>query len=273
MTIETEPIHRRLEFAIKAADAAGSLILDYYQQPDLKVEQKRDLSPVTDADRGAEQMLRERIADAFPRDGLLGEEFGTQDGDNGFRWILDPIDGTQAFIHGVPLFGTLIGLEQEERLVLGVCRFPALDEVLYAAVGQGAWWQIGQGPPRAAHVSRVADISKALVCYTEISGWQATGRIATMQRIAASAGLMRGWSDCYGHMLVATGRADVMLDPLLNEWDGAALVPIVEEAGGHFVGFDGNRSIRSGNGISVNAALKDDVIALLAPSFPDQSVV
>lgn len=253
----------RLEFALAAARKASTLILGFYQSESLAVEAKRDSSPVTAADRGAEELIRSEIEQAFPGDGVLGEELGESPSSNGFRWILDPIDGTKSFIHGVPLFGTLIGLEFEDRMVLGVCRFPALQEVVYAAEGQGAWWQIGEGAPRRARVSPVDRLSEALFCVTTISGWERIGRYDAFERIRSAAKLTRGWGDCYGHALVATGRADVMVDPLMNPWDAAALVPIVQEAGGHFCDWTGRTSIHSGNGISVNAALKETVLDLL----------
>ena len=261
--MESEELRQRLEFAVQATREASERILAYYQQPQLVVERKRDLTPVTGADRSAEELLRQRISNEYPDDGILGEEFSEKAGRNDCRWFLDPIDGTKAFIHGVPLFGTLVGLECGEEMVLGVCRFPALNEVVYAARGQGAWWQIGDAQPSQAHVSEVSAIVDATVVYTEIEGWQETGRIRKLLSLAETAELTRGWGDCYGHMLVATGRADVMLDPILNDWDAAALVPIVEEAGGHFLDWHGHPSFRSGNGFSVNAALKTDVIALL----------
>jgi histidinol-phosphatase len=253
----------RLEFALGTARRASELILGYYQSESLAVESKRDSSPVTAADRGAEELIRKDIAREFPGDGVLGEELGETPSSNGFRWILDPVDGTKSFIHGVPLFGTLIGLEFNERIVLGVCRFPALDEVMYAAVGSGAWWQVGNAAPRPARVSPVDRLSEALFCVTTISGWERIGRYDAFERIRTEAKLTRGWGDCYGHALVATGRADVMIDPLMNPWDAAALVPIVQEAGGHFCDWTGGTSIYAGNGISVNAALKQTVLNLL----------
>lgn len=256
----------RLDFALDAARRAGELILGYYQRQELPVERKRDRSPVTAADRGAEQQLRTAIGAAFPNDGILGEEYGETLGQNAYRWILDPLDGTKSFIHGVPLFGTLIGLEYDGECIVGVCRFPATNEVVYAAAGCGAWWQQGDSPPREARVSRIARLSEALFCTTTITGWQKIGRQDAFERMCASCGLARGWGDCYGHMLVATGRADVMVDPQLHPWDAAALVPILEEAGGSFVDWTGMCTIHAGNGVSVNAALKEAVLELLRPN-------
>ncbi|MDB5389441.1 MAG: inositol monophosphatase [Planctomycetaceae bacterium] len=257
-------LQARLDFALNAYAAAKTLILGYYQAAELEVERKRDSSPVTAADKGAEQLLRAEIAQKFPGDGVLGEEFGDTPGSSGFRWILDPIDGTKSFIHGVPLFGTLIGLEYEGQCVLGVCGFPALEEVVYGATGLGAWWQRGAAAPRRAWVSKVETLSEALFCCTSIQRWDTIGRRDAFDSLVSKAQLARGWGDCYGHALVATGRADVMVDAGLNPWDGAALVPIIREAGGHFVDWKGQPTIYGGNGVSVNAHLKDEVLAILA---------
>jgi histidinol phosphatase-like enzyme (inositol monophosphatase family) len=254
----------RLQFALDVARRAGELILGHYQSDGLAVDAKHDSSPVTAADRGAEELIRRAVATEFPGDGVLGEEFGELAGSNGLRWILDPVDGTKSFIHGVPLFGTLIGLEADGRVVLGVCRFPALGEVVYAAKGLGAWWQVDSALPRPARVSAVDRLSEALFCVTTISGWERIGRYETFEALRSRCKLTRGWGDCYGHALVATGRADVMVDPLMNVWDAAALLPILEEAGGHFVDWEGRPAIDSGNGVSVNHALRDEVLEILA---------
>ena len=256
-------LDERLAFALSAAREAGSLILNHYQNSDLAVELKGDRSPVTAADRGAEQLLRDRIAERYPDDGVLGEEFEDRESASGFRWILDPVDGTQSFVHGVPLFGTLIGLESDERMVLGVCRFPALDEVVYAATDSGAWWQVANKQPKRARVTATSKLSDALFCTTTITGWQSEHQRSVFTRLCARTRLTRGWSDCYGHMLVATGRADLMVDPVMNPWDAAALLPIVQQAGGHFLGWNGEASIHTGDGISVNDALKDSVLEVL----------
>jgi histidinol phosphatase-like enzyme (inositol monophosphatase family) len=263
MSPSSADLQARLDFALAAARSASEFILRYYQDAGLAVERKRDSSPVTEADRGAERLLRQEIERQFPGDGVLGEEYGDSPGSSGYRWILDPVDGTKSFIHGVPLFGTLIGLEFERQCVLGVCRFPAMDEVVYGARGLGAWWQQGSAAPRRAQVSNVADLSQALFCITTITGWDRAQRRETFDRLCAAAGLTRGWGDCYGHALVATGRADVMIDPAMNPWDAAALLPILQEAGGSFVDWNGEPTIYSGNGLSVNAALKEQILEML----------
>jgi len=263
MTIDQSQLRQRLDFAVEASQKASELILDYYQVADLSVEMKEDQSPVTEADRNAEQLIRDLIGDEYPEDGILGEELSEKLSQNSFRWILDPVDGTKPFVHGVPLFGTLIGLEYETEVVLGVARFPALNEVVFAARGTGTWWQVGDEDPRQTHVTAVDDLSDALFCFTDVEGFIQIDRLDAFERLVRSTRISRGWGDCYGHILVATGRAEVMVDPLLNEWDAAALLPIVEEAGGCFMDWTGKASIYSGNGLSVNKALRDVVLNVL----------
>jgi histidinol phosphatase-like enzyme (inositol monophosphatase family) len=258
-----DPIQTRLTHAVDMARAAGELILRYYQHPELAVEQKADASPVTIADRQAEQLLRERIHDAFPDDAILGEEFGELRGTSGWRWILDPVDGTKSFVHGVPLFGTLIGVEKDGRAEIGVCLMPALKEIVYAASGRGCWWQQADAEPVAARVSPVAKLSDALLCYTSYGYFASAGETAVFEALRDRCRLSRGWGDCYGHLLVATGRADVIVEPQLHPWDAAALIPLVREAGGHFLDWAGRESFETGNGLSVNAALRDEVLAIV----------
>ncbi len=253
---------KRLDHARAAALEAGRLILGYYQSSGLTVDRKRDSSPVTIADRRAEEFLRAGIAREYPGDGILGEEFGEQPGTSGFRWILDPLDGTKSFIHGVPLFGTLVGVEFEKQCVIGVCHIPVLGETAWAAKGLGAWWQPAGAAARPAKVSSVARLPESLFCFTTVQGFARIGREDAFEALVAAAGIARGWGDCYGHILVATGRAEVMVDPLMNVWDAAALIPIVEEAGGHFIDWNGEATAHSGNGISVNAALRDEVLRI-----------
>lgn len=256
-------LQSRLEVALTAAAEAGELILKYYQSSDLTVDVKSDESPVTAADRGAEDLIRERLGEAFPEDGILGEERDDKPSANGYRWILDPIDGTKPFVRGVPLFGTLLGLEHDGEMVAGVCRFPALNEVVYAANGTGTWWKTGNAAPRQTHVSEVDSLPEATFCFTEVSSWSRFEQHPRFEELCRSTVMSRGWGDCYGHAMVATGRADVMVDPAMSPWDIAALIPIVREAGGYCGGWNGEPSMHVGNGVSVNAALKPQVLDLL----------
>ena len=263
MTDPGNQLADRLDFALRAAREAQSLILRYYQNADLAVDLKGDLSPVTSADRGAEELIRKLIEREFPDDGILGEEFGEQTGNSGFRWILDPVDGTKSFVHGVPLFGTLIGMEHDGRAVLGVCRLPALDEVVYAAEDSGAWWQRGDAPPTRAQVSTTGRLEDALFSFTAVELFDQLGRRPTFDAFVDACNATRAWGDCYGHVLVATGRADVMCDPVMNIWDCAPLLPILKEAGGAFIDWTGAETISGGDGISMNANLRSAVVELV----------
>ncbi len=267
MAAEMPPddMQARLDFALEVALEVEAIILDHYQSGDLNVDRKHDNSPVTIADRQAETVIRAGISRHFPGDGVLGEEFGETVGSTGFHWVLDPLDGTKAFIHGVPLFGTLIGVEFKKQCVLGVCHFPALGETAWAVKGRGAWWRKAGCAPRRAQVSQTADLAQGLFSFTTVQGFTRIGRPEVFAALVERAGLSRGWGDCYGHILVATGRAEVMVDPLMNPWDAAAIVPIVEEAGGAFVDWRGEPTIYSGNGISVNAALRETVLNITRP--------
>lgn len=262
---ETHPeFQSRLDFALEVAQECQELILRYYQRADLRVESKNDDTPVTVADRGAEQLIRERLEVSFPDDGILGEEFPEKPGRNEFRWILDPIDGTKSFVHGVPLFGTLFGLEYQQQCVVGVCRFPALNEVVYASQGGGAYWKIGDHAAEPARVSSIATLEESCFCTTNVSRWEKFGKSDAYEKLCSTVKLTRGWGDCFGHILVATGRAEIMVDPVLSEWDAAALLPILQEAGGHFVDWHGNPTIYNKSGISVNDAMKQTVLETLA---------
>jgi histidinol phosphatase-like enzyme (inositol monophosphatase family) len=262
----TSSLAESLEFALQAARRAAEIILPYYQG-DLGVEIKGDGSPVTLADRGAEQELRRLIRERFPNDGVLGEEFGEGPGTSGRRWILDPIDGTKAFVRGVPLFGVLIGMEQDGEAVLGVVSMPALDEFVYAAKGQGCWW-LPSGlkpgsPPRRARVSSLAPLADGLLLLNSYEYFEKGKRTAAHDRLLRTARQQRGWGDCYGHILVATGRAEVCVDPMMNPWDNAPLLPILQEAGGTFTDWQGKATIHGGDGISTNGKVFDEVMRVV----------
>jgi histidinol phosphatase-like enzyme (inositol monophosphatase family) len=255
----------RHQLAVEAARQAGDLTLRYFRQRQLVVEWKQDASPVTIADREAEQFLRRRIADAFPDDGVLGEEFGEQPGRSGYRWILDPIDGTKSFVSGVPLYGTLVGVEHEERSQIGVIYIPALGECVDAVVGEGAWHTIGNGPRTRANVSSKERLATSLFCTSEVKTFEQRGRLDAFLRLQTAAWLSRTWGDCYGYLLVATGRAEVMVDPKMNVWDCAALQPILEEAGGTFTDWSGTPTIDAGESVATNGRVLDEVLAILEP--------
>jgi histidinol-phosphatase len=258
-------IARRLALAITAGQEAGQLTLRYFQQDNFQVERKGDASPVTIADRSAELLLRERIAAAFGQDGIVGEEFGTIEGTSGFNWILDPIDGTKSFISGVPLYGTLIGIEQEGRALAGFVYLPGLNEGVYASTEQGAWHFAGGGQPRRCQVSKRARLADGLFVTSQVDTFAKRGASGAFLALQAAAYITRTWGDCYGYLLVATGRAEVMVDPILNVWDAAAVQPIVEEAGGTFTDWQGRPTMQAGEAIATNGLVLEEVLAIVGP--------
>jgi histidinol phosphatase-like enzyme (inositol monophosphatase family) len=248
-----------LDFAVETAWQAGRLTLAHYQTG-VAVERKADQSAVTIADRAAEQLIRQRIAARFPDHAIVGEEFGAGSTPASCTWYVDPIDGTTSFVRGVPFFGVLVGLVIDETPAVGVCYLPALDEMIAAATGLGC-----RCNGRVTRVSDVSSLSEACVLSTDArhvserlgDGWPALQRDTALQR---------GWGDFYGQCLVAAGRADVMLDPRMNPWDCAALVPILQESGGRFTDWRGNVVIDGGDAVSTNGRLHDEVLARLAGS-------
>lgn len=238
-----------LEAVGELARVVGDVALAHFHSG-VTVELKENGSPVTIADLSAEQAAREWITSRFPGDGILGEEFGVHDPDAHRRWIVDPIDGTKTFIRGVPLWGTLVAVCEDERVLAGAAFFPALDEILVAAPGCGCWWN-----GRPARVSAVASLGDATVLTTDEQFLDSPARRDSWRRLASKAALARSWGDCYGYFLVATGRAEVMVDPVASPWDTAALAPLITEAGGVFTDWNGAPTAFGGSAIATNAAL------------------
>ena len=270
--------HPRLALLLDLAERAGTVAMKHFQSASLAVESKPDHSPVTEADTEIEAMLRAAILAEFPDDALLGEEFGEESGaqhgasagTSGWRWVIDPIDGTVSFAAGVPLFGTLIGLEHGGRVVAGICAMPALGERVWAAEGLGAWWERTDAdgaqhrvPARVRRCTRLAD---ALVCTTGLEYFERAHATDALVRVAQRARRMRGWSDCYGGMLVATGRADAWIDPVMNPWDSGPFPVILAEAGGVFTDWTGAPDIRGGSAIACHAELHAELLATVAPT-------
>jgi len=249
----------RVALMLRLADLAGEIALRHFQSADLAIDRKSDDSPVTVADRSIESTLRNEIAVAFPADALLGEEHGELAGTSGWRWVIDPIDGTISFSTGVPIFGTLIGLEHGDEVVAGICAMPALGERVWAVRGGGAWWERRSGDGTVARaparVRACASLAEALVCTTGLEYFERARCTETLVAMARSAGRVRGWSDCYGGMLVATGRADGWLDPVMNPWDSGPFPVILAEAGGAFTDFRGRIDIRGGSAIAGSPAV------------------
>jgi histidinol-phosphatase len=249
----------RYETAVDAAARAGRHALRYFDGP-FAVETKADLSPVTVADREAETLLREALTTAFPGDGFLGEEFGDTPGSTGYRWILDPIDGTRSFVRGIPVWGTLVGLEYRGELIAGVVEAPALGQGWRALRGDGAW----RGD-RRLQVSAEADLKKALVFYSGMQWFAEAGASDIFWNLIGQTDRQRGFGDFYGFMLVAQGSGELMVEYGVHAWDVAAVAPIVEEAGGRFSTWDGGRDIHRADVLVSNGRLHEAALEILRP--------
>lgn len=257
MTVSDPSLDTLLNFALDAAWQAGRLTLAHFQTG-ITAERKSDDSPVTIADKASEQKLRELITAQWLDHGIIGEEFGQTLGDSRYTWILDPIDGTKAFISGVPFYSVLVALVDGETPVLGVIHFPGLNETVYARRGGGCFWN-----GRRAKVSDVSDLSEAVLLASDIDSFAKLGREEAWQRLIAATYFQRTWGDAYGYALVATGRAEIMLDPIMALWDCGPLQVILEEAGGTFTDWQGNPTIYGGNSIATNGLLHRQVMSLI----------
>ncbi|MFQ5664945.1 MAG: inositol monophosphatase family protein [Candidatus Binatia bacterium] len=246
----------KLEAAIEAARAAGKVALHYFRG-DFPIEYKGDRSPVTPADRECEARIVEVLQHAFPQYGVLGEELGERRG-SGSRWIIDPIDGTKNFIRGIPYFATLIGLEEDGEVTVGVVYAPAVDDLLYAQRGHGAF----DGNGRLA-VSRVTTLQDGLVTFGGVDIFRRTGHWRGFERLVRASGRQRGFGDYFGHTFVARGQAEAMVELDVKPWDLAAIKILVEEAGGRFTDFDGTPTIYGGNAVASNGLVHDDIVGLL----------
>jgi histidinol phosphatase-like enzyme (inositol monophosphatase family) len=264
VTIEPD-ILDRMNLAVEIAREAGDFTLRYFRRDSLQIERKADRSPVTEADRGAEQLLRDRISKHFADDGIIGEEFGTTPGTSGYEWVLDPIDGTKSFIYGIPLYTTLIAVLKNGEPVVGLIHAPAMEETVFAARGNGCWFVPGAReklqPTRVSKVARLSDsllLTTEVRCFSERPG----GDMDTFLRLQQAAWVTRTWGDGYGYLMVATGRAEAMIDPIVNLWDAAALQNVIEEAGGQFTDWQGNPTIRAGEAIATNGLVTEEVLAI-----------
>jgi myo-inositol-1(or 4)-monophosphatase len=260
-----------LTFARQLAYRAGRITLSHYNKG-IRHDLKEDESPVTAADQATEEFIRSEIERAYPSHAIVGEEFGespstlrpspTGRGDGGegnpFRWFVDPIDGTKSFMKGVPFYSVLIALEVEGVSRVGAVYFPALDEILYAADGLGCWWN-----GKRARVSDVSELKQAVFAFTSWSGFRTTKRLKAFERFHKEFFFGRGWSDAYGYHMVATGRAELMLDPSVEVWDVAPFAPIFREAGGFFGSWDGKEGHTHGEAIACNSALKRKILELI----------
>jgi histidinol-phosphatase len=265
--ISTAPIHYSpsddLALALALAADADHISLDRYQSLDLVVTTKPDRTPVTDADQAVERSIRSGIEAARPTDSILGEEYGTQ-GDSPRQWIIDPIDGTANFLRGVPIWGTLISLAVEGVPIVGVVSAPALGKRWWAAKGHGAWGQAAGEEPRALRVSGVDDLADASLSYNSIAGWDEAGRLDEVIALTRRVWRSRAIGDMWAYMLLAEGALDIVGEFDLKPYDMAALIPIVEEAGGRFSSVDGEPGPWSGSALATNGALHAEALALLS---------
>lgn len=243
-----------LDTALALLREAGDRTLRWFQSRALEVTRKVDGTPVTAADRDAERFLRERLAEAFPGDGVLGEEEGPTAGTTGRRWIIDPIDGTKAFTCGVPLYSNLLALEDEHGIAVGVVNLPALGETVWAGRGLGCWSERGR-----AAVSDHPTLDGAYVMSSSFSTWPA-GRVAALE---AAGAVLRTWGDGYGYALVATGRVAAMVDPVVAPYDIGPMPVLLSEAGGRFTDLAGEDTIESGSGVASNGHVHDQLLTIL----------
>ena len=250
-----------LEAASALASHAASVARRHYGK-DIRIEVKGDGSPVTIADREAEQAARAWLQQRFPDDGIQGEEFDDEKPDAKRRWIIDPIDGTKAFVRGVPLWGTLIACCEGEHVLAGAACYPVVDELIAAAPGEGCWWNNTR-----TVVSTVSDLSNATALTTDQRFLERPSRGTNWRELTARVGVARTWGDCYGYLLVATGRAEIMVDDRMNPWDAAAFQPIIEEAGGVFTSWRGIKTAFGGDVIATNGALDSEVRAILGDTL------
>jgi histidinol phosphatase-like enzyme (inositol monophosphatase family) len=255
----TPTLQSILEVALEAAHEGGRVTLGYFQTSNLAVDLKRDASPVTIADRMAEERIGAIVRSRFPRHSLLGEESGATIGSEPYQWIIDPIDGTKSFISGVPLYGVMIGVVVEGVPSVGVVHFPALGDTHWGVRGAGLYWN-----GRRSRVSECASLEEARLLTTDMRRARVdAAKASVLEELGGRVRLVRSWGDCYGHMLVATGRAEMMLDPRMSIWDCAALLPIIEESGGCFTDWRGAARIDGGDAISTNGALHDEVMGIV----------
>jgi histidinol-phosphatase len=251
-----------LRFAHVLADAADDITSRRFRAQNLKVETKPDLTPVTDADRAAEESLRNVLRRARPRDAVLGEEFGRA-GHGPRCWVLDPIDGTKSYVRGVPVWATLIGLMDGDEVVVGVVSAPALGRRWWAAAGGGAWTGRSLTKATRCAVSGVTQLADASMSYSSLGGWEERGKLDSFLGLTRSVWRTRAYGDFWSHVLVAEGSVDVSLEPEVSLWDLAALQVIVEEAGGRFTDLAGNRTPDGGSVVCTNGHLHDDVLTRL----------
>ena len=249
---------------LEIADQVDQYTLTHFTQRDYQVYEKADLTPVSDIDRGAEQMIRQALADARPDDLIYREEYGGSAAEaTQARWIIDPIDGTKNFVRGVPVWATLIGLELDGEMVASVVSAPALARRWWAGRGVGSWRSFNSGEPQANRVSKITDLKEASFSYSSLSGWEERGKLQAFLELARKVWRTRAYGDFYSYMLVAEGVVDAAAEPELEIYDMAALVPIVEQAGGCFTSLEGEKGCVGSNALATNSQLHQRILAML----------
>jgi histidinol phosphatase-like enzyme (inositol monophosphatase family) len=256
----------RVAPAAELARITGMVALRHYRSR-LTVETKADGSPVTVADRAAEEAARAWVRTRFPEDGVLGEELGEERPGARRRWIIDPIDGTKSFVRGAPLWGSLVALCEGDQVLAGAAYFPAVEELVAAAPGAGCWWNGSR-----CYVSAVDTLAEATVLTTDERFRERPQYRAGWIELSRAASVSRTWGDCFGYLLVATGRAETMCDPILSPWDSAALQPIIEEAGGVFTDWSGVATAFGGSAVATNRALALAVRSMLETPAGSSSI-
>jgi histidinol-phosphatase len=260
-----EPIPDDLALALALTDLADAITLSRFRATDLVVETKPDLTPVSEADRAVEERVRERLAAERPGDAVVGEEFGASVGeDTTRRWIIDPIDGTKNYVRGVPVWATLLALEEAGEVTTGVVSAPALHRRWWARRGDGAFVADGlAGSPRRIRVSGVRSLEDAHFIFAGLEDWTTQGRLDGLLALGARCWRTRGLGDLWSYMLVAEGGAEIGIDPTVSLWDLAAPQIVVEEAGGRFTDFSGVARADGGSGVATNGLLHDEVLSIL----------
>ena len=250
-------LRRELRAALEAADAADRVSIARFRATDLRVDLKGDESPVSDADRAAEEAIRKTLGEAFPHDAVLGEEYGAS-GESARRWIIDPIDATVNYVRGVPVWGSLIALEDSDGIAVGVVSAPALGARWWGSRGGGAW---NRGSRMS--VSAVPTLSEAHLSLNSVVAAEAAGLPGVLD-LSRRCARTRGFGDFWSFMLLADGAVDLVVEPVARLWDLAPLIVNVEEAGGRFTDSRGQRTIAGGNAVASNGLLHDEVLAILA---------
>ncbi|MFD9816865.1 MULTISPECIES: histidinol-phosphatase [Streptomyces] len=257
--------HDDLRLGHVLADAADAATMERFKALDLKVETKPDMTPVSEADKAAEELIRGHLQRARPRDSVLGEEFGSIEGAGPRRWIIDPIDGTKNYVRGVPVWATLIALmergEGGDRPVVGIVSAPALGRRWWAAEGLGAFTGRSLTSASRLRVSEVGSIRDASFAYSSLTGWEERDKLPGFLDLSRDCWRTRAYGDFWPYMMVAEGSVDICAEPELSLWDMAACAVVVQEAGGRFTGLDGVPGPHSGNAAASNGLLHDDLLS------------